>query len=536
MANKDVSAWRDAVGSEHVEVRSDQLDASARATFATQATPQAIVRPANLREVQACVRLANELGTAIYPISGGKNWGFGSAVATVDGAVLLDLSRMNRIVAFDEEMAYISVEPGVTFRQVYEFLRARGGKLFSSVIGGSPEASLVGNALERGDGTGRYGDRSRFVCGMEVVLPTGEHVATGFNRFDGASTAALLPSAPGPGMEGLFLQSNLGVVTQMTFWLQPIPAVLQVVRFSLRDNVALSKAVDAIRALRLEGSMDSLVSIWNDYRVLSTRGQYPWDRMGDRTPITRAQLAMLDPSRTISAWYGATALYLPSRSMANATQERFTELLGPLVEEMSFIERDRDGATRKVLLSNHGARTNSLAPIGNDAVLLDAYLGAPQVMSQASMYWRKRSPLPQLFDPNRDGCGVLWSSFALPLRGADWLDMSPLVESIFFEHGFEPMLVYLVHHDRAAYLLPMLVYDRDLPGEDERARACHDAVTSALRARGHLPFRLGLQSMAALPAEATEYTTLIERLKRALDPNDVVAPGRYDSRARWQRP
>lgn len=123
----------------------------------------------------------------------------------------------------------------------------------------------------------------------------------------------------------------------------------------------------------------------------------------------------------------------------------------------------------------------------------------------------------------------------MPLRGADWLDMSPLVESIFLEHGFEPMLVYHVHHERAAYLSPMLVYDRDLPGEDERALACHDAVTSALRARGHLPCRLGLHSMAALPPEATEYAALIERLKRALDPNDVLAPGRYDLRAHWPR-
>jgi len=75
--------------------------------------------------------------------------------------------------------------------------------------------------------------------------------------------------------------------------------------------------------------------------------------------------------------------------------------------------------------------------------------------------------------------------------------------------------------------------DRDLPGEDERAMACHDELLSELIAAGYPPYRLGVQSIHSLPAPTDDSIALIERLKLALDPNDILAPGRYDARHRW---
>ena len=63
-------------------------------------------------------------GTPVYPISSGKNWGYGSR-ARCATRVLLDLGRMNRILDFNEELAYVTIEPGVTQRQLYDFLSAR---------------------------------------------------------------------------------------------------------------------------------------------------------------------------------------------------------------------------------------------------------------------------------------------------------------------------------------------------------------------------------------------------------------------------
>ncbi len=219
-----LAAFAEAVGAAHVIADDAPLAAAGSATFATSQRVSAIVRAGSREEVQACLRVANQLRVPVYPVSRGKNWGFGSRVPVRDGSVLLDLGRMNRIVDFDEALAYVTVEPGVTFADLYAFLRERGSRLFASSTGGSPYASVVGNALERGDGSGPLGDRAAHACALEVVLPTGEVVHTGHDRFAGARTAPVFRWGVGASLDGLFSQSNLGVVTRMTILAHPAPA------------------------------------------------------------------------------------------------------------------------------------------------------------------------------------------------------------------------------------------------------------------------------------------------------------------------
>ena len=116
----------------------------------------------------------------------GDLWGTGTHPFTVDGhaAPVAPAWRWD-----SKALAYVTVEPGVTFAALHAFLRARGSRLFASTTGGSPHASVVGNALERGDGSGPYGDRLQHACALEVVLPTGEVVHTGHDRFEGARSA-----------------------------------------------------------------------------------------------------------------------------------------------------------------------------------------------------------------------------------------------------------------------------------------------------------------------------------------------------------
>ena len=186
-----LEAWREIVGPEHVLTDPAALSAAGTATFATANHIQAIVRPGNRQEVRACVRVANEQRTPIYPVSTGKNWGYGSRVPPADGCVLVELHRLDRITGYDEKLAYVTVEPGVTFRGLHEFLVSRESNLMLSVTGSTPDSSPLGNALERGAGSGPYADRAAHVCGFEVVLPSGDVVHTGFGRFPGAKTASL---------------------------------------------------------------------------------------------------------------------------------------------------------------------------------------------------------------------------------------------------------------------------------------------------------------------------------------------------------
>ena len=116
---------------------------------------------------------------------------------------------MNRIVDFNQDLAYVTVEPGVTQAQLYQFLQERKAGLWMDATGSSPDSSLIGNTVERGFGHTPYGDHFANSCAYEVVLPSGDVVETGFARYSNAQAAEAYRWGSGPVLDGLFTQSKL---------------------------------------------------------------------------------------------------------------------------------------------------------------------------------------------------------------------------------------------------------------------------------------------------------------------------------------
>src|SRR5512138_3910576 len=98
-----VAEFTTAVQAENVIEDGAALAAAATATFTVAHRIPLILRPSSRQHVQECVRIANRHRIPLYPVSGGKNWGYGSSVPAADECVLLDLSRMNRIVDYSEK-------------------------------------------------------------------------------------------------------------------------------------------------------------------------------------------------------------------------------------------------------------------------------------------------------------------------------------------------------------------------------------------------------------------------------------------------
>ena len=132
--------------------------ASDGATYADQMAfdtsrhqPSGAVAATSADEVSALLKLAAQHAVPLWPISRGKNFGYGGSAPVQAGAVVLDLSRMNRILEINETLGYCVVEPGVGFYDLYDALAERGHKLWMSVPGNA-WGSVAGNALERGVG------------------------------------------------------------------------------------------------------------------------------------------------------------------------------------------------------------------------------------------------------------------------------------------------------------------------------------------------------------------------------------------------
>jgi 4-cresol dehydrogenase (hydroxylating) len=524
-----LQAWTDLLGRAHVIDVAEALDAASTTTFATTQQVLAIIRPGSRAEVQECVRIAGRFNVAIYPISAGRNWGYGSRVPAGSG-VLLDLGRLNGIVAFDEDLAYVTVEPGVTQRQLHEFLRRRNSRLWMDATGASPDCSIIGNTLERGFGHTPMGDHAGQACGLEVVLTNGEVIETGFGRFGNSGVTALHQSGVGPSLDGLFLQSNFGIVTRMSVWLMPAPEHFEAFFFLSRREDGLGPVVDALRPLRMDGTLRSVMHIGNDYKVVAGSRQFPWTETGGLTPLGRDTMARIRRELGIGAWNGSGGLYGTRRQVREA-KRRLKDALTGKVDRLQFLD-DR----RLALLKRFAgpARWVTGWDVKATLAVLDPVYhllkGVPTEAPMASTYWRMRMPVPAQPDPDRDGCGLLWCSPVVPNTGRDIAEATGVAEAILLEHGFEPQMSVSLVSGRAAICVITICYDRAAPGEDVRALECYRRLAETLVARGYPPYRLNVGVMDLVGGHDA-YAAAVGAVRLALDPQGILAPGRYETPA-----
>jgi 4-cresol dehydrogenase (hydroxylating) flavoprotein subunit len=521
--------WDQVLGAAHVLRDPDLLRAASTATFATASRVTAIVRPANREEVQESLRIANRHRIPIYPISSGKNWGYGSRVPVEDG-VLLDLGRLNRILDFDEDLAYVTIEPGVTQGQLYEFLRERGSRLWMDATGASPDCSIIGNTMERGFGHTPMGDHCNNVCAFEVVLPTGECVQTGYGRFAQAKAGALGRWGLGPSLDGLFSQSSLGIVTRLSVWLMPEPESFEAFFFVCNDEAGLGPIIDALRPLRLNGTLRSVVHIGNDYKILTGTGQFPWADTQGETPLGPDVLKRLRKQLHIGAWSGSGGLY-GTRAHVKDAKTQIRRALRGKVDRLQFVD---DRLLRVMTRFATPFRVVTRWDISKTLKVLKPVYGLlkgiPTDAPLASAYWRKKTPVPKQMDPDRDGCGLLWCSPVFPNTGDHATAVAQLATTVLLKHGFEPQMSISLETERSAICVTTISYDREAAGEDKRAHDCYRALTEQLLERGYPPYRLNVSAMQYSDTDSS-YAEAVRRIKAVLDPNSILAPGRYQPAA-----
>ncbi len=521
-----IAQWTSLLGADHVIVDERSRTAAETATFATTQTVSAIIRPANREELQECVRVANRFRIPVYPVSSGKNWGYGSRVPLAHASVLIDLSRMNRILDFNENLAYVTVEPGVTQRQLFQFLQARESRLWMDATGSSPDCSLIGNAVERGFGHTPYGDHFAQVCGFEVILPTGAAAETGFCRFPRAQAGAVYRWGAGPALEGLFSQSNLGIVTRMTIWLMPAPEHFEAFFFQCNGDEQLAPLIEALRPLRLQGILRSTVHIANDYKVLAGIQQYPWQETCGETPLRPDLMAGFRSRLKFGAWSGSGGLYGTRGQVAEARRALRKALKGR-VDRLQFLDDKRLAfASRFARLYQFMTGWDLSKTLDLARPVYGLLKGVPTEQPLASAYWRKKSVPPSNPDPDRDGCGLLWYAPIAPMEGQHVEVVASIAHRVLLEHGFEPAISMTLITERVVACVISICYDRREPGQDDQAMACYRHLQRELTERGYYSYRLGLQSMSEMNGP-DGYGALVRAIKHAVDPNGVLAPGRY---------
>jgi hypothetical protein len=193
-------------------------------SFALPIKPQGIIKPKDAREVQEIVKWANQTGTPLIPVSSGPPHFHGDTVPSTTGAIIIDLSGMNRIIRIDSRNRMTIVEPGVTYSQLQPELAKEGLRLSMPLLP-RENKSVITSLLEREPRLipkYQWAIPDPLRC-LEVVWGDGVKVTTGDAGSQGSleeewekKYAQITPA--GPGQIGFYwlvsaAQGSMGIVT-----------------------------------------------------------------------------------------------------------------------------------------------------------------------------------------------------------------------------------------------------------------------------------------------------------------------------------
>ncbi len=196
-------------------------------------------------DVAHVVRCANRYSIPIDPVSTGYNVGYGDYFPESSGQVILNLSRMNRILELCREEGWLRIQPGVSQGEVAEYLRKHAPEFNFDLTYWLKESSVLGNALERGRTL--LAERERDLIGAKIVLASGEILRTGFNP------QAKSPVIRGLNLHPLIFQSNLGVAVEGVLRLRELDSRARYLMTGFKSFGGYAQALPKLQKERLEG-------------------------------------------------------------------------------------------------------------------------------------------------------------------------------------------------------------------------------------------------------------------------------------------
>lgn len=461
--------------------------------------PSAVVYPRDTSDVQALVGLANQYKIPLFPISTGNNIGLGSRSANRESQVIVDLGRhMNRIIEVNERLGYAVVEPGVSYQAMHDELVRLGNRLMVDVTSGPPQGGLIGNALDKGAGYAPYFDHFGTSCGMEVVLGNGELLRTGDGSLDRRELTNWHTSkySFGPIVDGLFAQSNYGIVTRMGIWLLPRPPAIRSFHFAYPDDGDLEEIIEICRPLKMSNYVPTLFRVANDLYTCGSEGESAEYRVSSgKKSISDEARRVLRESFGLGSWTVSGAFYGASAEAVEPQIRRVRDMF------------ERSGKAKYI---DHDDAL-SIPPL---QVAINSFSGIPGHGELGLLKWRP-------------GGGNTWFLPGTPMDGKMANEFQVLCRGIYEKYGLDYMVMNACG-PRFARGLHVLVFNRENEDERQRADACYKEMAEAVANRGVFVGRAPIDYHDFhMQQTVSSFQNVCSGIKNALDPNGIIAPGRY---------
>ncbi|MBZ0271814.1 FAD-binding oxidoreductase [bacterium] len=464
----------DLVGSANVLDRPEDL-----APYREDMTEIAPVDPAFVAIVtmpEQIVEIVKRCAAERMPITArvaGTN--IGGLTIPAPGGLVLDMSRMNRVLDVNVSDMVAVIEPGVTQQNLKDYLIERDIPLTLGYSLAPPYTSILANALLGGltNRSLKYGDMSDWIAGLEVVLADGSLVKTGAWALSDIPFGLV----PFPDVTGLFVawQGTTGIATRMAFQLWPLHKLNK--RLFIM-SYGVPGTYDAMRRLCRAEICDDIGGLsWPSGKML----------LGVRKPA-------------------------PAPAPGDPLFFLYVDLTAETNDEMRAKEAILGGVLKDV--AKTGAKFDAPLAI-EDLVQVN-----PNLVAFANF------PTELTFLTQHPGGGLSWIGTYGPLsRMEDGVETGM---AIMARHGFAPLVVSRPMRGGHFVVLRFITtFDKKDPEDVARVRAVNEELLDMTVSKGFIMYKTPAWAWERLrPKMDPGMLTLIARVKKMMDPEGLLNPGK----------
>ena len=477
---------------------------------------------------------------SVYPVATGKNWGYGSALPSTSSGnvVILDLGKINQIRDFDKQNGIVTVEPGVTQNQLYEFLRTQNAPFMVPVTGAGPTTSVLGNALERGYGITPIADHFTSVMSIKGFLADGSFYESSLKCMSDYASASnndcyvdkTFKWKHGPYLDGIFTQSGNMIVTEITLSLARVKPAFDSFYMRFFDKESFDNAYAIVKEIfqNLEGVVGS-INLMDKRRVAAMVAENP-QGCGNHKVMTDEQVDAISKHYDVPEWTLVGTVY-GTHSVAKAAKSDIKKIAKGKAEQVLFssdpLVKLGQVVSKKINLWILDSAREQLEKLSAG---MEVMQGKPSQVALPLAYWRNPRVRPdksRLMNPAKDGCGLLWYAPLVPAKVNSMKAFIKMVRSITPKYNIEPMITFTNLSGISTDSTIPIVFDRENPQAVQDAHACLQALFEEGLKQGFIPYRLNIKQQQELNANSTFWKTA-GKIAHALDPAGIISPDRYN--------
>ena len=504
-----------------------------------------IVRPLTTKAIPLILNVVSTLQRdfehlSIYPISTGKNWGYGSANPSSknENVILLDMSLLNEVTFFDSESGIASIQPGVTQQQLYDFLQELNAPFMVPVTGAGPTTSILGNALERGYGITPIADHFTAVTAIKGYLADGSFYESSLQAMSNASNSSgeecyvdkTFKWKHGPYLDGIFTQSGNMVVTEVTIALARKKPAFNSFYMRFFDEDSFETAYGVVQDIfqNLEGVVGS-INLMDKRRVAAMVADNP-QGAGNHAVMTSEQVNSIAKKYDVPEWTVVGTIY-GTKAVAKAAKKDIKRIAAKKADQLLF-SNSLLVSLGKVVTENTNLSLLSSAreQLEKLSAGIEVMQGKPSQVALPLAYWRNPRVKPdkkRIMNPAEDGCGLLWYAPLVPAKAGVMKQFIDMVRTIAPKYNIEPMITFTNLSGISTDSTIPIVFDKENPQAVEDAHNCLNALYHEGLKQGFLPYRLNIKQQQELDPDSTFWKTA-GKIAYALDPKGIISPDRYN--------